>query len=629
MFDFVQERKRLVQIVLLLIILPFAFFGVDSYNKATKGKTPAKVNGTDITLQDYDNAMRQQQARMRQMLGDAFDANLFETPEIKKAVLDSLIGQKLLVQRAKAAGLTVTDEQVAEIIGGIEAFQVDGKFDKKRYETVLSNKQMSPLMFEAQVREDILAQQMQEVFVQNGFAANSTVDNVIRMNEQKRVVSVAQLPFSQFLAQVKVDEAAIKQYYDKNTKEFELPEQVRVAYVKFAAGNLAAKIEVSPADAQAYYKEHGKEFGTPEQRQAAHILINVDPKASAAEQDAAKAKAEQLLAKVKQAPASFADLAKQNSQDPGSAAKGGDLGFFGQGQMVKPFEEATFALKAGEISGLVKSDFGYHIIKLLAIKPAQTPAFDAVRDQIMAKLREQKASDKFAELADKFNNAAYEQSDTLKAAAELVGAQIEQSDWLKKSDAGNGIWNAKLLQAIFSDEVMKNKRNTAAIEVAPNTLVAARLLEHKPAAVRPLSEVHAMISQKLQHKQAVELAVQQGKAQLATLQKGGAATVTWGAQQAVSRAQRPEMELNLLRQVFQANTTKLPQVVGTETAEGYTLVRVESVQDGEKVEDGKRLRYAQQLRQRQGEELYRAYIDDAKKQAKIKLDLSVLPSSKP
>lgn len=629
MFDFVQERKRLVQVVLLLIILPFAFFGVDSYNKATKGKTPASVNGTDVTLQDYDNAMRQQQARMRQMLGEAFDANLFETPEIKKVVLDSLIGQKLLVQRAKAAGLTVTDEQIAEIIGGIEAFQVDGKFDKKRYETVLSNKQMSPLMFEAQVREDILAQQMQEVFAQNGFAANSTVDNIIRLNEQKRMVSVAQLPFSLFLAQVKVDEAAIKQYYDKNTKEFELPEQVKVAYVKFAAGNLAAKIEVSPADAQAYYKEHGKEFGAPEQRQAAHILINVDPQTSAAEQDAAKAKAEQLLAKVKQAPASFADLAKQNSQDLGSAANGGDVGFFGQEQMMKPFAEATFALKIGEVSGLVKSDSGYHIIKLLAIKPAQIPAFDNVRDQIVAKLREQKANDKFAELADKFNNAAYEQSDTLKAAAELSGAQIEQSDWLKKSDAGNGIWNAKLLQAIFSDDVMKNKRNTAAIEVAPNTLVAARLLEHKPAAVRPLNEVRAMISEKLQHKQAVELAVQQGKAQLAALQKGGAATVTWGAPQAVSRAQRPEMELSLLRQVFQANTTKLPQVVGAETAQGYTLVRVESVQDGEKVEDGKRLRYAQQLRQRQGEELYRAYIDDAKKQAKIKLDLSVLPSSKP
>ncbi len=551
MFDFVQERKRLVQIVLLLIILPFAFFGVDSYNQATKGKTPASVNGTDVTLQDYDNAMRQQQARMRQMLGDTFDANLFETPEIKKAVLDSLIGQKLLVQRAKAAGLTVTDEQVAEIIGGIEAFQVDGKFDKKRYETVLSNKQMSPLMFEAQVREDILAQQMQEVFAQNGFAANSTVDHIIRLNEQKRMVSVAQLPFAQFLAQVKVDEAAVKQYYDKNAKEFEVPEQVKVAYVKFSAGNLAAKIDVLPADAQTYYNEHSKEFGTPEQRQAAHILITVDAKASAAEQDAAKTKAEQLLAKVKQAPASFADLAKQNSQDPGSAANGGDLGFFGQGQMVKPFEDATFALKAGEISGLVKSDFGYHIIKLLAIKPAQTPAFDAVRDQIMAKLREQKANDKFAELADKFNNAAYEQSDTLKAAAELVGAQIEQSDWLKKSDAGNGIWNAKLLQAVFSDDVMKNKRNTAAIEVGSNTLVAARLLEHKPATVRPLSEVHAMILEKLQHKQAVELAVQQGKAQLAVLQKGDASTVTWSAPQTVSRAQRPEMELNLLRQIFQ------------------------------------------------------------------------------
>jgi peptidyl-prolyl cis-trans isomerase D len=630
MFDFVQERKRLVQIVLLVIILPFAFFGVDSYNKATKSTAPASVNGIDVSAQDFENGMRQQQARMRQMLGENFDPTLFETPEIKKAVLDGLVGQKLLVQRAKAAGLTVTDDQVATVIAGVEAFQVDGKFDKKRYEMVLSNKQLSPLMFEAQVREDLLAQQMREVFAQNGFVANNSVDTIIRLNEQQRVISVATVPFQSFLAQAKADDAAVKKYYDQNAKEFEVPEQVRVEFVKFSAENLMGKIDATVAEAQKYYNEHAKEFGTPEQRQAAHILINAAANAPQSEQDAAKAKAEQLLKQLKQKPDSFAELAKQNSQDPGSAANGGDLGFFGQGQMVKPFEDATFALKQGEISGLVKSDFGYHIIKLVAIKPARVPAFDEVSAQIMAKLREQKAADKFTELADKFTNTVFEQSDTLKSAAELVNGKIEQSTWLVKGNPAAAPWTAKMLQAIFSDDVLKNKRNTAATEVAPSTLVAARLLEHKPVSLRPFEEVKVAIQEKLTHKQAVELAIKQGKSLLAGVQKGvSPATLTWSASQKVGRTQQSTLDVALMRQIFQVNPAKLPQIVGAETSDGFTFARVDAIQEGEKVEEGKHQRYAQQVRQRIGEEIYRAYIEDAKKNATIKSNLSAIPTTKP
>jgi peptidyl-prolyl cis-trans isomerase D len=297
--------------------------------------------------------------------------------------------------------------------------------------------------------------------------------------------------------------------------------------------------------------------------------------------------------------------------------------------MVKPFEDATFALKQGEISGLVKSDFGYHIIKLVSIKPAHVPTFDEVREGIIVKLREQKAADKFAELAEKFSNTVYEQSDTLKSAAELANSKVEQSTWLMKGSAATLPWTAKVLQAIFSEEVLKNKRNTAAIEVSPNTLIAARLLEHKPASVRPLSEVQSVIQEKLLRKQALALAIQQGKTQLAELQKGSTPALTWAAAQTVSRAQRASFDPALMRQIFQVNQTKLPQVVGAETAEGYTLVRVDSVQEGEKVEEGKRQRYAQQLRQRIGEEVYRAYLDDAKQHATIKSNVSLIPASKP
>lgn len=628
MFDFVQERKRLVQIVLLLIILPFAFFGLESYNKSNKVTALASVNDAEITAEEFENGMRQQQDRMRQMLGANFDASLFETPEIKKAVLDSLVSQKLLMERAKAAGLTVTDDQIAQIIGQIEAFQTEGKFDKKRYADVLSNKNMSPLMFEAKVRDDLLAQQLRDTFVQNGFTANQTAETIIRLNEQQRVVAVSNISFQAFLAQANIADAAVKQYYDKNSKAFEVPEQARVEYIKFSVENLLPKVEIAEADAQKYYTEHSKELGTPEQRHAAHILISAAANAPQAEQDAAKAKAEQLLKQVKTAPDSFADIAKQHSQDPGSATNGGDLGFFAQGQMVKPFELATFALKTGEISALVKSDFGYHIIKLLEIKAAHVPPFEEIRATILVKLREQKATEKFTELAEKFGNTVYEQSDTLKSAAELVGAPIEQSDWLTKGGAASALWSDKMLQAVFSDDVLKNKRNTAAVEVAPNTLVAARLLEHKPASVRPLTDVQAMIREKLQREQALALAVKQGEAQLAELQKGAALALQWTAE-TVSRAQRSNLDAALLRQVFQVSGEKLPQIVGAKTPEGFTLVRVEAVKAGDPPDEAKRVGYTKQLRQMMGEEVYRAYINDAKQRAKIKMNLPETLTVKP
>ncbi len=623
MFNFVHEKKRLVQVVLALIILPFALWGVSSYDRSgNTAEVAATVNGTKITQQELENALRQQQDRMRQQLGANFDAAMFDNPEMKRAVLDNLVSQRLLVERAKAARLAVPDDQVAQVIAGIEAFQDGGKFDKKRYQTVLANQNMSPLTFEARLRDELLGQQMQDAYAQNGFAANSVADNVIRLNEQQRVVSVSPISFQSFKSQAKVDDAALKKYYEQNPNEFQVQEQAKVEYAKFSVDDLLTKVEVSKEDVRKYYDEHQNDFGTPEERHAAHILISVSAAASQAEQDAAKAKAEQLLQQARQNPAKFAELARKNSQDPGSAAKGGDLGFFGRGMMVKPFDDAAFALKVGEISGLVKSDFGYHIIKLIAVKPSRVLPFDEAREGIVNKLRQQKAADMFAEMAEKFSNAVYEQSDTLKPAADLVGAKIERSGWLIKGTAAGQPWTAKMFQAIFNDEVVKNKRNTAAIEVAANTLVAARILEYKPASVRALSEVQEVIRQKLLRQQALELAAKQGKSVLEQLQGGNNPALSWGAAQSVTRAQHGSLDIGLIRQIFQANAAKLPQFVGAEVAQnGYVLVRIDAVKEGEAINDVKRARYAQQLRQLTGEEMSHAYQADAKQQATIKVNL--------
>ena len=472
------------------------------------------------------------------------------------------------------------------------------------------------------MRDELLEQQMQDAYTQNGFAANTVVDNIIRLNEQQRMVSVSPIEFRSFTSQAKVDDAAVKKYYEQNQSEFQVPEQAKVNYVELSVDNLLAKVQVSKEDARKYYDEHQNEFGSPEERQAAHILITVKANATPAEQDAAKALAEKILQQVRQAPSRFSELAKKDSQDPGSAAKGGDLGFFGRGMMVKPFEEAAFALKVGEISGLVKSDFGYHIIKLIAVKPSRITPFDEALKGIISKLRQQKAAELFAETAEKFSNTVYEQSDTLKPAADLAGAKIQQSDWLIKGGAGAEPWTAKMLQAIFNDEVVKNKRNTAAIEVGPNTLVAARILEYKPASVRSLGEAQDGIRQKLMHQQALALAATQGRTMLEELQKGGKPKVNWGATQSVTRAQHGSLDIGLVRQIFQASAAKLPQYVGAEDPQsGYVLVRIDSVKDVEDINETKRAQYAQQLRQMTGDEMFRAYLSAARLQATVKLNL--------
>ena len=621
MFDFVHEKKRLVQFVLAAITLPFAFWGVDSYRRSGNVETPATVNGTKITRQEFENALRQQQDRLRQMLGANFDTAMLDNPEMRRSVMDNLIAQRLLSIRAKAVGLAVTDEQMAQVIRGIGAFQDNGSFDKKRYESALANQNISPLMFEARLRDELLGQQMRDAYAQNGFVSNGVADNIIRLSEQQRVINVSSVTPQSFLAQAKVDDADIKKYYEQNQKEFQSPEQAKVEYVKFSVDNLLAKAEVPTEDVRKYYDEHQKDFGTPEERQAAHILISAATTAPQAEQDAAKAKAEQLLQQARENPARFAELAKQSSQDSGSATNGGDLGFFGRGLMVKPFDEAAFALKQGEISGLVKSDFGYHIIKLLAVKPAKLLSFDEAREGVTHKLRQQKAADMFAELAEKFSNTVYEQSDTLKPAADLAGTQIEQSGWLVKGVAAGEPWTVKMLQAIFNDEVVKNKRNTAAIEVATNTLVAARVLEYKPAAVRALGEVQEAIRQKLLRKQALEFVAKQGKTLLEQLQRGDKTELSWVAVQPVTRAQHGSLDKETVRKIFQADAAKLPQYVGTETPDGYQLVRIDAVKEGEKLDDAKRARYVQQMRQMTGEEMFRAYLADTRQQATIKVNL--------
>lgn len=634
MLEAIREHAqgKIAKIILVLITIPFALWGVESYLKnGGDGPIAAKVGNQKITQQEFAQTLKDQQERMRQAMGKNFDPAVMDRPEIRKSVLDGLIVQRLILADAAHEGLTITDAQLARFIAGIEAFQEDGKFSQTRYESLLRQQNMTPALFEHRLRQDLLMQNAQDGIVRSAVVPRSVVDNLARINEQQREVSQAVISIEQFMPQAKIEPAAVKDYYDKHQSEFKLPEQARLEYVVLSAQSLVAQVSVSEDEVASYYKEHASQYGQAEERKASHILINVAANASAADKAAAKDKSRKIWQEAKQNPANFAQLAKQYSQDAGSAAQGGDLGFFGRGAMVKPFEDAVFKMAEGDISEPVQSDFGFHIIKLTAIKPAKLRALPEVRDEIIQELKKQKAGKKFAESAENFSNLVYEQGDSLNPVAQQLGLKVEQSAWVSRMASDTPLLNnAKLLQAVFSEEVLKNKRNTEAVEVAPNTLVAARLLEYKPASVKPLEEVAAVLGQRLQRQQASALAVKWGKEALARLQQGKEepAGLNWSQVQVVSRERPAGLDPAALKEAFKVKPEKLPGYAGVENAQGgFSLIKVTRLIEAGAADEKTRQVYAQRIASLLEREYAAAYLANLKQKTKIDIKREALEKS--
>lgn len=622
MFDFVHGHKRAVQIVLALIILPFALWGVESYRSGGDANYVASVGGDKISAQEFDIALKEQQGQLRTAMGRNFDPALFERPEFRYALLENLIRQRLLAREAAGSGLAVPDARLASVIEQIAAFRQDGRFSKQRYEDVLRDQGMTPLTFEARVRQELMVEQLTDAYARSVFVPTAVIDRLVRLNEEQREVSLAQFGPDTYLARAGIEPSEVKAYYDGHPAEFQTPEQVRLEYVVLSADALQADIQVTPEEAKKYFGEHEREFGTPEERRASHVLVKVAASASAAEQAAAKRKAEELFEQARRTPQKFAELAKQHSQDPGSAGNGGDLGYFGRGSMVGPFEDAVFEMKPDEIRGPVQTDFGYHILKLTGIKPGKAVSFEEAKERIEQELRKHKAGKHFAEAAENFSNLVFEQGDSLQPAAEALKLQIQKSPWLSRAGGEVGFpGNEKMLAAVFSEDVLKNKRNTEAIEVAPNTLVSARVIEHRPASIQAFGEVKEAIAKRLARQKASELAVKEGKEKLALLAQDKDAALDWGKPVLASRRQVPGgMPEAIFTEVFKASVAKLPAYVGAKNPQGgYLLARIDKTIEVDKIDDAKRRAYAQQIEQMLGQEALGAFVASLKKQADIKI----------
>jgi peptidyl-prolyl cis-trans isomerase D len=624
MFDFVARHKRLMQIFLAIVIVPtFAFFGIQSYDRMfSGGDAVAEVAGQTISLPEFSRALDQQRENLRGMLGKAYDPTLLDSPQARRELLEGLIGQRALLTYAQRNRMLVPDDLLQAAIAAEPVFQEDGKFSRARYQALLRGQNMSEPQFEAQMRADMMMRQLAGGLAESGFVSKTAAQRVIDARTQRREISELVFPAVQYVPQVKLAAGAVESYYKANPKQFEAPEQVRAEYVVLSPDVLAAAETVSPEEVRKWYD------------------ANIAPRAS--QRVEARKKIESIAAELRRDPGRFAELAKANSQDTGSAAVGGDLGWFGRGAMVKPFEDATFKLKQDETSPIVETEFGFHIIRVTGIrKPGQDGAkveerrashilvaapkaekdFAAARPEIEAELKRERVGKRFVELAEAFGNLAYEQPDSLQPLAERYKLKVETTGWISREGPPPPFDNAKLLAGLFSDDAVRNKRNTEAIEVAPNRIAVARVLEHKPVQLRPLETVRADITRLLTEAEAQKLARAAGEARLADLQSGKGPGAGWGQPRTVSRETPGGVDPRALGTVFRADAAKLPAYVGVDLAPmGYTVYRISQVAGGG-TPDAAKLRAAETgLARLESRMAYEAFLGGLKARSEVTIN---------
>ena len=585
MFDFVRQHKKIMQFLLVLLIFPsFVLFGIDGYNRfRDTGAAVAVIDGVEITQSQWDAAHRSEADRTRNSMPN-IDLKMLDSDAFKYSVLDRMVRDRILQAAVENAKLTASDSKLAQELQQnptIAALRkTDGSLDVERYKQLLAAQSMSPEMFEASIRSDLSVRQVMVGVSASAFAkpvwANIAIDTWL----QQREVQVVQFLASDYRTQIKPTTEQIQAFYDKNNQRFQSTEKADIEYVVLDLAQVEKTITLNEADLKTYYQQNQERLSAKEERRASHILINALQSASPADRQKAKSLADQLLQEVRKAPQNFAEVAKKYSQDPGSAPKGGDLDFFARGAMVKPFDEAAFALAKGDVSDVVESDFGYHIIKLTDIKSPKLPSFEEMRPKIEAEVRKQQAQRKFAEVAEQFTNTVYEQSDSLQPLVEKLKLQIQKSSGLTRiadTSLKNILSNSKLLNVIFSADSLDKKRNTEAVETAPNQLVSARVTQYYPAKTLALDEVKPLVTETLVKDQSAELAKKEGVQKLDSWKKGEPAQKLSAAVN-LSRNKPSNLPPQLLDAVYRAPAETLPAWVGADLgAQGYAIARINQV----------------------------------------------------
>ncbi len=580
MFDFVRTHTRLFQGLLVLLIFPsFVFFGVQGYSSFTSESNAkvAQVDGRGITRVEWDAAHQRNVERLRQQM-PGVDVKLLDTVEMRRETLDGIVRERVLLTAADQMNLGVSDERLQRVFITDPQFAALRNPDGSVNRDLLVAQGMSSEMFAQRLRQDMAMRQVLQGIGGTALAPKAVVDQALDPLLQRRQVQLQRFDAQAYRTKVNPTDADIEAYYKANEALFRAPEQARIEYLVLDQQALKQGVTVPEEDLRRYYAENASRYTAAEERRASHILIKADKDMATAERKKARAKADALLEQLRKAPGQFAELAKKNSDDPGSAERGGDLDFFGRGAMVKPFEDAVFAMKPGEISNVVESDFGYHIIQLTAQRGGEKRSFDAVRPEIEDEVKKQLAQKRFAEVAEQFTNTVYEQSDSLQPAMDRLKLEKRTATVLRTPAPGatGALASAKFLEAVFGNDAVRNKRNTDAVEVGPNQLAAARVVEYTPARTLPLADVKERVRERLVSEQASALAKKDGQALLAQLQKGDAAALPESA--VIGRAAAQGVPRSVVDAVLGADAGKLPVPVGVDLGEqGYLVARVSQV----------------------------------------------------
>ena len=615
-------------VLLGALFIAFAFFGLNSYFTSNAKSYAADVNGVEITIPEYQRAYQQMRLRMQRMMGEAYNPAMIDEEALKKNALQELIREQLLLQEADADGYAVSKQLVAAQINAVPAFKdVDGKFSVEKYRQVLQQQGMAPAEFEWRLSRELLVNQIINGIAQSAGISRQDLERIYRLQTQLRRFSYLELPVQQSAAKVKVSDSDIEQYYTEHASDFMTPERVKIQYLELKADELQVSDEPSDEALHALYDEHADRYVTPEERRARHILVSLPPDAGEDAERKAREKAESLLTRLEKGE-SFEKLAKEASDDTGSASKGGDLGFFTRGMMTPEFETAAFALKKGERSGIVKSAFGFHIIEVTDIKPQHAKPFDEVRDELVKEYQSQERGDLFSDKAEILANKTFEQPDTLQGAADALGLEVKTSDWLTK-EGGPGIGqNEMVVNAAFQEDVLEAGNNSEPIELGDDDLVVLRILEHEPAEKQLLESVKDKVTSKVRDTKARELTSARGDSLLKELRSGTPLADIASAQKLELKttgligrnATDPATRIVTEAFLLPSATDKGLSTTGFSLESGdYVLLALEEIKDGDisSLSQADQLKVKQELDRIIGASEVSAFTDELKNRATI------------
>jgi peptidyl-prolyl cis-trans isomerase D len=634
MFDFFRKHTWLLQVILGFVVLAFVGGGVyQGYGSfmGSDNATVAKVDDRKITRNEWDLAQREQIERVRRQMPDV-DAKLFDTPEMKRQSLEAVVRERVLLAAADKLHLVITDDRLQRLFASDPQFAFLRNPDGSVNKDALAAQSMSSEMFAQRLRQDLSQRQVLQGVNGTAFAPSSATSAALDAMFQQREVQVQRFATKDSVGKVAPSDADIERFYKDpaNALQFQAPEAASIEYVVLDLDTLKKGISVSDKDLRDHYAANEGRYAVPEERRASHILVKVDAGASATDRAKAKTKAEGLLAELKKNPAAFADLARKNSDDPGSAEKGGDLDFFGRGGLAaKPLEDAAFALKTDELGGVIESEFGYHIVKLTAIRGGGKRSFESARAELEAEVATQLAQKRFSEVAVEFTNMVYEQPDSLKPVTEKFKLELRNAQNVKRvpmPGTSGALANPKFLELLFGNDAIRNKRNTEAIEIGPNTMVSGRVVKYEAAHQLPLVDVKDRVRERLVTVQAAALARKLGETRLAELRAAPATAMTEPVVM-VSRAQPRDVPGALLDAVLKASATTLPAYVGVDLGDqGYAVAKIEKVLGRDPVA-ADAARAQSQYAKAWGDAESQAYYEALKKRLNVEIRPDALPAA--